>query len=77
VKAGESFIIPAGVVHNATNRGTGVAKIVATYVIEKGKPLAFDCGMGLEPEITCFYKRSASLRRNSRMRRATASGCSC
>jgi quercetin dioxygenase-like cupin family protein len=40
VKAGESFIIPAGVVHNATNRGTGVAKIVATYVIEKGKPLA-------------------------------------
>jgi quercetin dioxygenase-like cupin family protein len=40
VKAGESFIIPAGVVHNATNRGTGIAKIVATYVIEKGKPLA-------------------------------------
>jgi len=40
VKAGESFIIPAGVVHNATNRGSGVAKIVATYVIEKGKPLA-------------------------------------
>jgi len=40
VKAGESFIIPAGVVHNATNRGTGVAKIVATYVVEKGKPLA-------------------------------------
>ena len=40
VKAGESFIIPAGVVHNATNRGSSVAKIVATYVIEKGKPLA-------------------------------------
>jgi len=40
VKAGESFIIPAGVVHNATNRGTGVAKIIATYVVEKGKPLA-------------------------------------
>ena len=40
VKAGESFIIPAGVVHNATNRGSGVAKIVATYVVEKGKPLA-------------------------------------
>jgi len=40
VKAGDSFIIPAGVVHTATNRGTGVAKIVATYVVEKGKPLA-------------------------------------
>src|SRR5436309_13097676 len=40
VKAGESFIIPANVVHNAINRGTGVAKIVATYVVEKGKPLA-------------------------------------
>jgi len=40
VKAGDSFIIPAGVVHTATNRGTGIAKIIATYVVEKGKPLA-------------------------------------
>ena len=34
------FIIPAGAVHNATNKGTGVAKLVATYIVEKGKPLA-------------------------------------
>jgi quercetin dioxygenase-like cupin family protein len=40
VHAGEAFMIPAGTVHNATNRGTGVAKIVATYIVEKGKPLA-------------------------------------
>ena len=40
VRAGEAFIIPAGAVHNATNKGTSVAKIVATYIVEKGKPLA-------------------------------------
>lgn len=40
VHAGEAFMIPAGTVHNATNTGTGVAKIVATYIVEKGKPLA-------------------------------------
>jgi len=38
--AGEAFLIPAGTVHNATNNGTGVAKLVATYIVEKGKPLA-------------------------------------
>jgi len=27
-------------VHNATNKGTAVAKIVANYIVEKGKPLA-------------------------------------
>ena len=40
VRAGEAFIIPAGAVHNATNKGTAVSKIVATYIVEKGKPLA-------------------------------------
>lgn len=40
VSAGQAFIIPAGIVHNATNKGTAVAKIVATYIVEKGKPLA-------------------------------------
>jgi quercetin dioxygenase-like cupin family protein len=40
VRAGQAFLIPAGVVHNATNRGTSVAKIVASYIVEKGKPLA-------------------------------------
>jgi quercetin dioxygenase-like cupin family protein len=40
LQTGEAFIIPAGTVHNARNAGTGLAKVVATYVIEKGKPVA-------------------------------------
>ena len=40
VSAGQAFIIPAGVVHNATNKSTTVARIVANYIVEKGKPLA-------------------------------------
>lgn len=39
-KAGEGMIIPAGTVHNAKNAGTGTARVLATYVIEKGKPVA-------------------------------------
>jgi quercetin dioxygenase-like cupin family protein len=38
-KAGEVFMIPAGTVHNAHNKGAGAAKVIATYVIEKGKPV--------------------------------------
>ena len=40
LQTGDVFLIPAGTVHNARNTGTGVAKILATYVIEKGKPVA-------------------------------------
>jgi quercetin dioxygenase-like cupin family protein len=40
LKAGGTFLIPAGTIHNATNTGTGTARILATYVVEKGKPLA-------------------------------------
>jgi quercetin dioxygenase-like cupin family protein len=40
VKAGEAFAIPAGKVHSATNTGTGMATIVSTYIVERGKPLA-------------------------------------
>ena len=40
LKAGGTFLIPAGTVHNATNTGVGPGKILATYVVEKGKPLA-------------------------------------
>ena len=40
VKAGEAFIVPNGKPHNATNAGTGKASILATYIVEKGKPLA-------------------------------------
>jgi quercetin dioxygenase-like cupin family protein len=39
-QTGEVFMIPAGTVHNARNTGTGVAKVLGTYVIEKGKPVA-------------------------------------
>ena len=40
VKAGESFVIPAGTVHDALNVGSGALKLVGVYVVEKGKPLA-------------------------------------
>jgi len=39
LQAGGSFLIPAGTVHNATNTGTVKARILATYIVEKGKPL--------------------------------------
>jgi quercetin dioxygenase-like cupin family protein len=40
LKPGDSFVIPAGVVHDAHNTGTVPARIVGVYVVEKGKPLA-------------------------------------
>ena len=40
VKAGESFIVPAGTVHDAHNAGSAPIKLVGVYVVEKGKPLA-------------------------------------
>jgi len=40
VKAGESFFIPAGVVHAGKNPGNGKAVVFATYIVEKGKPVA-------------------------------------
>ena len=40
LRAGETFLIPAGKVHNATNSGSSMGRLVATYVVEKGKPLA-------------------------------------
>ena len=40
VKAGESFVIPAGVVHDAHNNSNAPIKLVGVYVVEKGKPLA-------------------------------------
>lgn len=39
-KAGEYFIIPAGTIHNATNNSKANAKVLATYIVEKGKPTA-------------------------------------
>lgn len=40
VKAGEVFFVPAGLVHDGKNTGSGKAKVLATYVVEKGKPVA-------------------------------------
>lgn len=40
VKAGESFVIPAGVVHDAHNDANVPIKLIGVYVVEKGKPLA-------------------------------------
>jgi len=40
VKAGEGFVIPAGVVHSAKNHGTSPIKLVGVYVVDKDKPLA-------------------------------------
>lgn len=40
VKAGESFVIPAGTVHDAHNAGNMPTKLIGVYVVEKGKPLA-------------------------------------
>ncbi|HEX6191009.1 MAG TPA: cupin domain-containing protein [Chitinophagaceae bacterium] len=39
VKAGEVLFIPAGAIHSAKNIGTGNASELATYIVEKGKPL--------------------------------------
>jgi quercetin dioxygenase-like cupin family protein len=40
LKAGDTFFIPAGVVHDGKNVGSGPAKVLATYIVEKGKPVA-------------------------------------
>jgi quercetin dioxygenase-like cupin family protein len=40
LKAGDSYTIPANKVHDAKAVGDGPAKVLATYVVEKGKPLA-------------------------------------
>ena len=39
LKAGQSLFIPAGAVHSAKNVGSGEASELATYIVEKGKPL--------------------------------------
>jgi len=39
LKAGEVLFIPAGAIHSAKNVGTVNAAELATYIVEKGKPL--------------------------------------
>ena len=38
--AGQTFFIPNGQVHNATNKGSSTARVLANYVVESGKPVA-------------------------------------
>jgi quercetin dioxygenase-like cupin family protein len=40
IKAGDGFIVPAGVIHDAKNTGAQPLKLSAVYYVEKGKPLA-------------------------------------
>jgi quercetin dioxygenase-like cupin family protein len=39
LKAGEVLFIPAGTIHSAKNVGRGKGAELATYIVEKGKPL--------------------------------------
>ena len=39
IRAGQAFTVPAGAVHGVKNTGAAAAKLLATYIVEKGKPL--------------------------------------
>ena len=39
LKAGDALFIPAGTIHSAKNVGKGNGAELATYIVEKGKPL--------------------------------------
>jgi quercetin dioxygenase-like cupin family protein len=38
--AGEPFLIPPGIPHNALDLGPGTGQMLSTYIVEIGKPLA-------------------------------------
>ena len=40
LKPGDVFFVPAGTIHSAKNTGKTTSKVLSTYVVEKGKPLA-------------------------------------
>jgi quercetin dioxygenase-like cupin family protein len=40
LKAGDSYVIPAGTRHDVKTVGDAPTKVVATYVVDKTKPLA-------------------------------------
>jgi quercetin dioxygenase-like cupin family protein len=39
LKAGQAFTVPMGAVHGVKSTGTAPAKLLVTYIVEKGKPL--------------------------------------
>jgi quercetin dioxygenase-like cupin family protein len=40
LKTGDVFMVPAGTIHNGHPAAASTAKVLATYVIEKGKPVS-------------------------------------
>jgi quercetin dioxygenase-like cupin family protein len=42
--AGQSFFVEAGKVHEGMNKGTTPVKAIATFIVEKGKPLTTQVG---------------------------------
>jgi quercetin dioxygenase-like cupin family protein len=40
LKAGDVIFMPPNTIHNAKNVGTGPLRVVSTYILEVGKPLA-------------------------------------
>ena len=44
LKPGDVLFIPAGAIHAARNVGTGKGAELATYIVEKGKPLVTEVG---------------------------------
>ena len=40
VKAGDSFVIPNGAIHDAHNTGTVPLRLVGIYLVDKSKPMA-------------------------------------
>jgi mannose-6-phosphate isomerase-like protein (cupin superfamily) len=40
LRAGDQFMIPPGVIHNARNIGTVTTKMLSTYVVDETQPLA-------------------------------------
>ncbi|RSZ60298.1 cupin domain-containing protein [Massilia atriviolacea] len=40
LRAGDAFVVPAGVVHDAHNPGGGTMRLVGVFVVDKDKPLA-------------------------------------
>jgi quercetin dioxygenase-like cupin family protein len=39
LRAGEALVVPSGVIHSAKNAGSVKGVELATYIVEKGKPL--------------------------------------
>ena len=40
LNAGDGFLIPPGVPHNATDLGPDTGRMLSTYVVETGKPIS-------------------------------------